>query len=812
MFLLLEVLKNIINIFFKTIHYSLYLRGRRMAAILKFLFKTMAKKSLPRISGKYTVQGLDSTVEILRDKWGVPHIYAKTDDDAFFALGFCHAQDRLWQMELLRRTSSGTLSELFGELSLDTDRTIRTFGFRRLAIADLPQLSEKMQSTLKNYAAGVNAYLNSSDFKLPLEFTLIKHKPALWTPEDSLTFGRFMQWQLTTYGAIKLVWGHIAMKVGEEKLKQLDPQYPGTNPAVIPNGIEMNLRDEHGILKAIQGPFIGKGGASNAWSIAGSRTVSGKPIHCSDPHLGPNMPPIWYLCHIQSPGFSVMGVCPPTLPLILIGHNARISWGFTVGYLDSEDFFIEKINPDNATQYEFKGEWKDAQVIEEKIAVKGKSEPIIEKVMITHHGPVISSLIGFPEKKLAYASIAFRPSKAFDGFAQLNQAQNWDDFVNAISLIDVPQQNVTYADVEGNIGSYMSGRVPIRVSGSNPIPVPGWTGDHEWTTDIPFEMMPHQLNPQREMIVTANNRPLIDPNYKYYLGSIWDPGYRAKRITEIIESKAKMSTADCKLIHPDVRCGAAIDFLSRLQKWNPHFTDLDARLAFSYLKEWDGILDISSIPGSIYEVIMRKLFLIIFEKPLGLPLTTEYIGKGYHPVLKATNEYFHSSYVTIFTLLDNPESWWIQQAGGRDSILESAFRDAIAQLRKDFGNDPAKWKWGNLNKLVYPHAMAMQKPLDKVFNVGPVPIGGDLHTVQQMGSSMESFGEKLWTPSYRHIVDLSDLSKSFVIFPPGNSGNLASPHYRDLFEYYCKGEYIPMLWTREQVESNLEGKLDLSKE
>lgn len=771
----------------------------------------MSKKRLPKISGKFVLNGIENSVEILRDKWGVPHIYAKTDNDAFFALGFCHAQDRLWQMELLRRTASGTLSELFGELSLDTDRTIRTFGFRRLGTANLKTLSESMQNTLKSYAAGVNAYLNSPEFKLPLEFSLLKHKPAQWTPEDSMTFGRFMQWQLTTYGATKLVWGHIAMKVGEEKLKELDPQYSSSNPTVIPNGIEMNLRDEKGILRAIEGPFIGKGGASNAWSIAGARTESGKPIHCSDPHLAPSLPSIWYLCDIHSPSYNVMGVCPPSLPLILIGHNDHISWGFTVGYVDSEDFFIEKINPEDPTQYEFLGSWKQAEVIEEKILVKGKSEPVIEKVIITHHGPIVSSYVGFPEKKLAYASIAFRPSKGFDGFACLNRAKNWNEFVHAISLIDVPQQNVTYADIDGNIGSYLSGRIPIRKSRVNSIPVPGWAGEHEWLDDVPFEFMPHQLNPEREFIVTANNRPIIDPKNQFHYGSIWDPGYRAKRITELIEKVPKCSTVYCKTIQNDFKCEAAIDFLGRLKNWKPTFSDLDARLAIEYLNSWDGVLDIFSIPGAIYELTLRHLFMIIFEKPLGTQLAMEFMGKGYHPVLHCTIEYYHSAYITLFGLLDRPDSWWIQQAGGRDHILELGLKKTIAELRSTIGSDPSKWQLGSISKLIFPHAMAMQKPLDKVFNVGPVPIGGNQYTVAQMGSPLESFGEKSWVSSYRQIVDLSDLSKSFVVFPPGNSGNLASSHYRDLFEYYYKGDYIPMLWTRAQVEANLEAKLELSK-
>lgn len=782
-----------------------------MAGVIKFTFKKMGKKCLPNIEGDLSVPGLQAPVEVLRDKWGVPHIYAENFHDLFFAQGFVHAQDRLWQMELHRRVASGTLAEIFGEAALDTDRATRTFGFRRIGIAHFEKLGAEAQLALTAHAEGVNAWLNHPNFVVPLEFTLIKHTPTPWTVDDSLAFGQFMAWQLTGQFTPKIARTQILKLIGQERFEQILPNYLPTNPAVIPSKMEFNIFQPDGTLKDIPGPFVQRGGGSNGWAITGAKSTTGKPIHCTDPHLAPSTPAIWYMMHLVCGDYQVYGVGPASLPMILIGHNARISWGFTVSNVDAEDLFIEKMNPQNPTQYQYKGKWLDAEVISETIKVKDRATPHIEQVLITKHGPIVNEAIGMKadskEERIALCSVSLEPLTTFQGVWKLNNAKNWDDFAAAVRDISAPHQNMTFADVEGNIGSYISGRIPIRKSGDGFTAVPGWTGDHDWTGYIPFEDVPHQLNPKRGYVVTANNCPIKDKDYKYYLSRTFDPGYRARRISEFIESKPTLGPEDFKTLQMDFKATHALQFVERLKSFTTK--DPDVELALKLLREWDGILSATTIGGTIYEIAIDSMLEILLSFRLSKSLVNAYLGEGFHPMLKATTESYHPSVLILLNLLDTPDAWWIQQVGGRDALITQGLKRTIEYLRTELGKNPEKWQWGNLNKIVYPHAMSIQKPLDKVFNIGPEPIGGDKLTVCQQGPPFNTKSEKIWTPSYRHIVNLADLDSSWVVFAPGQSGHLASPHYDDLFKLWYRGDYLPMLWSRPKVEQNLEAKLIL---
>ncbi len=778
-----------------------------MAAILKFIIKGMGKKRLPQTSGAIQLQGLSAPVEIIRDKWGIPHVYAGSDHDLFFAQGFVHAQDRLWQMELLRRTASGTLSEMLGKVALDTDRALRTFGFRRLAAKDLENSTKELIDIGNAYAEGVNAYLKHPGAKMPVELSLLKHVPEPWSILDSLAFGRLMSFQLNGQFSLKINYARIAAAVGEDKIAELVPKYPGENPAVSPQ-VERNQLNPDGTLKALEGPFFKKGGGSNSWAISGKRTTTGKPIQCSDPHLSPSVPSIWYHNHLVGGRFNITGVSVPSTPLILIGHNARISWGFTVANVDAEDFFVEKMNPDNPAQYEYKGKWMDADVFNEPIKVKGEVQPFVEKVAWTRHGPIVSDIVGLKDRRVALKSTALGPLRALEALCRLNLAGTWKECTDAIKVWDSPNQNMTYADVDGNFGSYVTGIIPVRAKGNGLLPVPGWTGEFDWTGEVPFDEKPHSLNAKKGFVVCANNRPVEAEKYPYYIASIFDPGYRARRITETIAAKEKFSVEDCMKLHADVLCRPGLDFVKRLGDVKSE--DPDVRLAIDLLEKWDGNLTVDCTGGTVYEAALPFIYKEIFAAKIGEALALDLMGRSFHPVLKSTTELFHSHTDILLNLLDNPESWWMEQAGGKYAVLERALGKTVAWLRAKLGKDPAKWSWGRLNKMVYPHAMALKKPLDKVFNVGNLPIGGDKNTVCQIGSPPGEFSEKSWAPSYRQIVDLSDFSKSLVIIPPGQSGNLASPHYQDMFPMWHKGEYATMLWTREQVEAHAEAKLLLS--
>jgi penicillin G amidase len=767
----------------------------------------LSKRRLPQIDGSLNITGLSAPVEIMRDTWGVPHLYAANSYDLFLAQGFVHAQDRLWQMELNRRTAAGRLSEIFGEVALDTDRTTRTFGFRRCAIVDQENASADMADALNAYTAGVNAFLQHPTASLPIEFSLLRYQPEPWTVLDSATVMAMLTWQMSHAWYGEIVRAQLIEAIGPEHAAELEIHYPTGNPATLPQGIEFNAIDADGILRAMRGPFLDHGKGSNAWAVAGSKTTTGKPLLCNDPHLPLLLPSLWYKVHLVGGPFDVIGVSVPGLPMVLIGHNPHIAWGITLAYTDCEDLYIEKLDPGQRNKYRFGETWRTAEVVREEIRVKGRATPHVEEVTITHHGPIISDVIGYTGKQVAVNSMALRASHVARGWLWLNQAKGWDEFVRAMRLIEAPQLNVAYADTAGNIGYWCTGRVPVRAQGKGDVPVPGWTGEYEWIGEVPFEEMPHALNPQQGYVITANNR-LVPADYPHFLGDVWMNGYRARRAAEVFESKPKLSADDLRALQMDVTCLPGLDFVKRVGDLQSD--DPDATLALDLLRQWDGNLTVETIGGTVYEVARYTLARNVFEAALSKSLVDRVMGQGFHPLLLNATEFYGHDTVALLRLLDNPQSWWWSQAGGREATIGRSLKQAIAWLRQTLGADQQQWQWGQLHHSTFPHAMALQKPLDQVFNRGPYPIGGDTDTVCQIAMlPNEPYDNKAWAPTYRQIVDLGDLSKSQWVYAPGQSGQLGSPHYDDLIDAWRTGQTIPMLWTRAQVEGAVEGKLVL---
>jgi penicillin amidase len=767
----------------------------------------LSKRRRPLIDGMSNVPGLTAPVEVIRDRWGIPHIYASNTHDVFFAQGFVHAQDRLWQMEVNRRTATGRLSEIFGAVALDTDRAVRTFGFARIAQIDLDRAADDILGVVRAYTDGVNAFLQHPSAQLPVEFTMLRHTPEPWTPLDTMAFMRVLVWQLSHAWYGEIARAQLIDAVGPEHAAELEIHYPAANPTTLPQGVEFNALEPNGLLQALRGPFLDHGKGSNAWCVTGSKTTTGQPFLCNDPHLPLMLPSLWYKVHLVGGTLNTIGVSLPGVPLVLIGHNARVAWGITLAYTDCEDLFIEKLDPARPNKYHFRDELRTADVVLEEIRVKGRAQPHVEEVTITQHGPIISDVIGYPGRRVAVNSMALRPSQVARGWLWLNQAQSWDDFVRAMRLIEAPQLNVAYADVSGNIGYWCTGRVPIRAQGKGDVPVPGWTGEYEWIGEVPFEEMPHALNPQQGYVVTCNHR-LVPADYPHFLGEVWMNGYRARRLVEVLESKDSFSIDDMRTLQLDFCCLPGVEFAQRagdLQSDDP-----DVALALDLLRKWDGDLTAETVGGTIYEVARYTLVRNVFEAALSKSLTDQVLGKGFHPLLMTASEFYGHDTVSILRLLDNPQSWWMQQAGGRDAVLARSLKEAIAWLRNTLGPAPAQWQWGRLHRVTFPHAMALQKPLDKVFNRGPYPIGGDTDTVCQVAMLPDDpYDNKAWSPTYRQIVDLGDLSRSQWIYAPGQAGQVGHKHYDDLIEPWRNGETIPMLWTREQVEGAAEGKLVL---
>jgi penicillin amidase len=765
----------------------------------------LSRGPLPQVHGILSLSGINDSVEVIRDRWGVPHIYAKNMHDLFFAQGFVHAQDRLWQMELNRRTARGRLSELFGELALDTDRTTRTFGFHRLGEADWENTSGAMREVILAYTEGVNAFIDSPKTNLPLEFSLLRHKPEPWEPLDSTSFARVMIWQLSHAWSSEITRAQLIEAVGEERAAEFEILYPDTNPEACPSGIEFNRLDPGGMLQGAKGPYLQRGLGSNGWAVSGAKTTTGTPYLCNDMHLPVSLPALWYQMHLVGAGFNVTGASLPGVPLILVGHNASIAWGMTLAFTDCEDLFIERINPTDPKRYQVGGKWAEGDLIRESIEVKGRSEPHVEEVLITRHGPIISDVVGYQKEQIAVNSMALRPSPAFSAWLSLNQASGWDDFVDAMRLIEAPQLGVVYGDVDGNIGNWVTGKVPVRDKGDGTVPVPGWTGEYEWIGEVPFEEMPHALNPRRGFLITCNNKPISD-GYAHFLGHVWMNGYRARRLEDLFQGDAKLSQDDFVHAQMDTFCIPGLELVEQLKDHQSE--DPGVQTALEQLQSWDGELGTDSVGGTVYEVVRYTLIWNLLDSGVEEDLLVRVLGGGFHPLLAPTTEFIGHDTPTLLRLLKDPNSLWIEDAGGRRALIEMSLKQAVEWLRMELGEDPERWSWGRIHKVTFDHAMGLQKPLDRVFNRGPEPIGGDMDTTCQTAIlPNEPYDNKAWSPSFRQIVDLGDLSRSISIVPPGQSGHLASPHYDDLIKPWLEGEYVPMLWTREQVIEHAEGRL-----
>lgn len=778
--------------------------------MLKPVIKAMSNSKLPKINGNIYVHGLKETVEIIRDRWGIPHIYAKNTHDALFAQGYVHAQDRLWQMELNRRVARGKLSEFIGKDGLDTDRVCKTMGYERVAKKDWELYGPDEHALIFSYCAGINAFIKDNKDNLPVEFTLLRLEPEPWEPIDVCAFSRLLIALLSWGWHDEIIRAKIIESVGEEAASELDNTYTPHHPFTLPDGIEFNMLDLEEKFKALQGPYMPSLSGSNAWTVHGSKTVTGKPFLCNDPHLTLRNPNIWYQVHIHCPDFHVTGVSAPALPMVLIGHNASIGWGITLSFTDIEDVFVEKFTDDTCGSYVHENQLLSTDIIEEKIYIKGEDEPYIEKVLQTIHGPVISDITGYKHKKLTLCSQALRPSKAVLGWFKLNKANNWNDFVDGVREITAPGLNIVYADVQNNIGYYNSGKVPIKTKETASLPMPGWTGEYDWKDYVPFEAMPHSLNPKKGYIITCNNK--IEPDdYPYFLGDIYMNGYRALRLEEMFQKKTKYAPGDFNDMQMDFTCIPGKQFAALYKDLEIPSAELQSYA--NILLQWDGVLSVDSIGGSIYKVTKLMVVRKLYESALtDRKLIDELLGKGFNSFYGPVNAFIGHNTVTLLRIMNNPDSWWLQKAGGKEKLLVEGLKNAIQWLKLNYGNKKEKWQWGKLHGIVFSHALGAKKPLDKVFNIGPLPIGGDTDTPHQTCiMSAEGYGGELSAPSYRQTIDFSDFDKSTMIMPLGQSGNMASPYYKNQLKDWFEGHTIPMCWSKYMVDQYKDQVMYLKK-
>jgi penicillin amidase len=761
------------------------------------------RRSFPTVNGTVQVPGLYQPVEVIRDRWGVPHIYAGNNRDLFFAQGYVHAQDRLWQMELNRRTGNGTLSEVMGEGTLGIDKFLRTVGLRRAAEKDLKTISAETHQFLQDYANGVNAFIETHRGRLPLEFVLLGFEPAPWMPADTLVWGKVMALDLGGNWETEMLRAKLIAHLGEEMAQDLIPPYPDTGPFIIPPEArsyadlgDPSLESYEPVAQWLgaDGPGIG----SNNWVVDGSLTASGKPLLANDTHLGIQMPSIWYEMGLHGGDFDVVGFTFPGAPAVIIGHNDRIAWGVTNLGPDVQDLYLERINPENPTQYEFIGRWEDIEIVTEEIQVKDQ-ESVILKVRVTRHGPLLNDVIDGLEQPTALRWTALDAMRIFDSVAAINVAADWESFREALRYWDAPSQNFVYADVEGNIGYQSPGRIPIRAQGDGTVPVPGWTGEYEWTGYIPFDELPFVYNPPTHFVVTANHKVVPD-DYPYLISSQWTPGYRAQRIVDLLTAKA----ASAPLTVDDMRDIQADLYSLPAESLTPYILGITPedelqRRALEQVRGWDGDNSPDSPGAAIVAVFAQEIAQALLADELGDELFDDY--GGYLPAITA--------------IMADAESPWLDDVTTsaletRQEIAQRAFAATVERLNDLLGDRPNQWAWGRLHTATFvnqPLGVSGVAPLERLANKGPFPMGGSGYTVNNTGYNREF--EQRTVASQRQIVDLSNWSNSRSQHTTGQSGQPMHKHYADMIQSWRDVEHHPMLFDREQVEAEQEGRLIL---
>jgi penicillin amidase len=765
----------------------------------------------PQVKGEIAVQGLTAPVQVIRDTWGVPHIYAEDEHDLFFAQGYVHAQDRLWQMEFNRRIGNGTLSAALGEATLDTDRFLRTLGLRRAAEKDLALMDGETRAILQAYADGVNAYIETHRDRLPLEFTILGIDPAPWTPVDTLAWGKVMAYSLCGNYDYELLRARIIAELGAEAAQQLLPPYTGGAPVVVPPEARSYnwLRGTHADNPDALAAWLGGSNAdwgSNNWVVHGSRTATGKPFLANDMHLGLDMPSIWYENGLHGGAFDVVGYSFPGVPMVIVGHNQRIAWGVTTLPADVEDFYIEKLDdPANPTKYEFKGEWQDLQVVREIIEVKG-GQPETLDVFITRHGPIMNDVLDGMEdaEPLALQWTALEGTYLFKGVFLIDLATGWDEFRQALSFWDAPSQNFVYADVEGNIGYQSPGKIPIRAAGHQGlVPVPGWTGEYEWQGFIPFDALPRSLNPPAGFLVSANNKVTTD-DYPYHLAYEWSAPYRAQRISDLLAADDNLTVADIRTIHGQtysLPAEALRPYLLVIQPEN----EQQAR-ALDLVKGWDLYLEADRAGASVYQVWYWFLVQNTLRDELGDDLMEEYLGDA------------NSHVPMMVALMSQVDSPWFDDkttptVETRDDITRRSLADAVAWLSEHYGDNPDKWEWGRLHSKTFVHQPLGESGislLESLFNSKTVPARGDSFTVDAAWYNFDEPFAMTGGVSQRYIADLSDWGNSWSIHATGQSGQLFHPHREDFIDLWQNVDYHPMLFSREAVEANADATLTLT--
>ncbi|HEV3277545.1 MAG TPA: penicillin acylase family protein [Terriglobia bacterium] len=789
------------------------------------------RAALPQLDGSVSVPGLAAPVQVLRDARGVPHLRAQSLEDLYFAQGYVTAQDRLWQMDLSRRLARGELAEIFGARVVERDVENRTLGFRLTAERAVDDLPPDVRSMLSAYARGVNAFIDTHRNRLPVEFTMLGYQPQPWREADSMAVGLNMAKMLNTSWQADLEREQLRGRLGPELYADLFPQNsplehpvaepvagparavppeaaqapdPAPQPALAGGGLDPVLD----ALESESNDGDTSGLGSNNWVVSGAHTASGKPLLSNDPHIAHSVPSVWYMIHLEAPGMDVSGVSLPGGPAVIIGHNQRIAWGMTNTGPDVQDLYVEQFNPSNPRQYLQNGQWADAEVRDEVIKVRGAADRHVT-VRVTRHGPIISDHgsdreFGQGGRSLALCWTALQPHALQFPIVAMNQAQNWQEFTDAVRHFTGPEQNMVFADVDGNIGYYAPAWVPMRRNGDGSVPEPGASGDYDWIGYVPFEDLPHAYNPAGGVVATANSR-VIPEGYPYFFTDAFAAPFRTARIFDLLQAGTPGRQCGAPDSPPRSACFKVDDMLKIDMDIHPlddawlapalvraaavHPPDAaDARQAIDLLRGWNG----EATADSPVPLICNDTLIALRERILRPKVGEDLMHRNW-------------SLSTIFLekVIDQRQARWLPPGDADfDATLIGSLGEGLHRIEQRVaGRDPAAWHWGDTIPLTFHHPLDSLPLIGHYFDVGPFPEAGTTSTIK---ATSPAYG-----PSMRMVVDLSNLDGSVQNLTLGESGEISSPYYADQFQAWYTGLSFPMLFSDEAVDRGAVHRLTL---
>jgi penicillin amidase len=752
------------------------------------LWWQLFRRPLPRTDGAIEVRGVEAPVEIVRDRWGMPTVRAQTPADLWFGQGFCHGQDRLWQCEVNRRITAGRVSEIAGPAGLPVDRLMRTLGLHRVALREEAELGPDLRTLLDAYCAGLNEAARISS-AAPAEFQLLRLEFEPWRPADMLAGGKLLSFGLSTNWERELLRADLVRELGEERAAKIDPTYPKGNPVVLHpgqgfDGDGLRLAEQIGRVREQIGLATAASGSNN-WAVTPERSATGGALLASDPHLPSGMPGLWYEVGLELDDRFCRGASIPGLPGISQGQNNDVAFGFTNVMADVEDLFVERIEDEH---YEFEGELRPLEIIEELITVRGQDRAERHEVRLTHHGPIVNGALGADdEQPLALRWAGLDEPAISRAHVAVLEPRSGPELVELLRDLAMPVSNLVWADRDGSIGYKMVGRIPMRKGDCPDLPKPGWTGEFEWEGWIPYDELPELVDPDEGYLVTANNK-VVDSSYPHHITSDWLDGYRAARIEQLIGEHEQHDLDGFRRMQTDLYSIPGDEVVHRLARLEPA-TQREIR-AIERLKSWDRTLGPRTVAGTIYQAFLLRLAREFTRAAIGdRDLAERYLDRADNGfIAHVTSPWrWHSHLLALWEEADD------ELIGGSwDELALEALRGALDDLEERFGPDPEGWRWGRVHALEFPHALGAGHPAgDWVFNRTLHP-GGAQETVTQVAYNPTDPYHAIWAPSWRMVADPSAPERSQWQAFTGQSGHAWSNHYDDLQPRWEAGTMQPM--------------------